>query len=144
MSKRKLANIFIYPKFQLTLLLTQIIVSIITLVVIHLKINAVFHRLLEMGEKINLPKEHAYFAFIQRSQDMITMNLGWAMGFSLFLTIVSSLYLSHKIVGPIHRVRIYFKSIIDGQNVSEIKFRKNDYFEDLPNLINETIKKFKD
>ena len=144
MSKRKMTNIFIYPKFQFALLLAQIVVSIITLGVIYIKVVAVFQHLVEMGEKLNLPKDHAYYTFIQHSQNMMTMNLTWAVGFSLFLTIVSSLYLSHKVVGPIYRLRIYFKSLAAGEPASQLKFRKEDYFEDLPDLINEGIKKLKE
>lgn len=140
MSNRKLSNIFIYPKFQFTLLLAQIIVSIITFVVIHFKVNEAFQRLSDMGSKINLPVEHAYYSFIEHSRNMISTNLNWALSFSVFLTIVASLYLSHKVVGPIHRLRIYFRAIISGAPQHDLKFRKGDYFEDLPDLINESLK----
>ncbi len=144
MNNRKVMHLLIYPRFQIVLLLAHIIVSIATLLIVRFKSNEVFQRLITMGEKTNLPKEHAYFTFIENSKQMMDINLNWALAFSVFLTILSSLYLSHKVVGPIHRLRSYFKAIIDGKPQGDLKFRSGDYFQDLPDIINEGLKKKKE
>jgi hypothetical protein len=143
MNNRKLTNIFIYPQFQFVLLLAHIIVSAATIILIRINVSSVFNRLSDLGKKIQLPQDHAYYNFIQNSQNMMEINLNWVFGFSILLTVITSLYLSHKVVGPIQRLRSYFKNMAATGRVDWLTFRRGDFFKDLPPQINEALAKIK-
>jgi hypothetical protein len=63
----------------------------------------------------------------------------WPMVASLVITlaflapafIVSSLKLSNRFVGPIHRLRQLLRDLADGKPCEDLKFRKGDYWQEL-------------
>lgn len=142
-SNRKLTNYFIYPTFQFTLIISNVIVSVISMFIIHYKMIEFFEKLKQVGERANLPLSNPYFEFISYSKEIMLTNLNWALGFSVFLSTAVSVYLSHKAVGPIYRLKTFFIQINNGENKGEVNFRKGDYFSDLPAIINSAISKLK-
>lgn len=143
MKKRQLKNFIIYPKFQLTLLIANISVTLITLLVVNYKAHRVFERLYQLGKEINLNDGHPYFNFISTSGELLYINLRWAFGLSLILTIITTIYISHRIAGPIYNLKQFFTEIVEGAPFRKIKFRKGDYYSELPELINNAIEKIK-
>jgi hypothetical protein len=52
------------------------------------------------------------------------------------------LVLSNEIAGPITRLREYFtdlKNLKDEESVPELRFRKGDFFQDLPAIIEKSL-----
>jgi hypothetical protein len=143
MHQRKLKNFLIYPRFQLALLVANIAISSITLVIVHFSVYDVFNKLKNMGEKINLPIDHPYFSFIMHSKELMSIRLNWVFGISIFITAILSIYLSHKVVGPIYKLRKFFTELNVDQTLSKLYFRKGDYYDDLPKIVNDALNKFK-
>lgn len=57
---------------------------------------------------------------------------------------VSTLVLSNKLAGPIVRLHLHFKFIAEGgRNIPAVFFRKGDFFNTLPPLINAAVDKMK-
>ncbi len=55
-----------------------------------------------------------------------------------------TLTLSNRIVGPICRLRDTVKRMGNGEDVPPLKFRKNDLWEDLPELFNSMVTRLKE
>ena len=141
-NNRKIRNILVYPKFQLTLLACNSLVFIFTALLIHWKVSETFEQLLNIGHQLNLPENHAYYSFITRSHDLLNLNLNWAFTFSLFLVIAITLLLSHKVVGPIYNLKNYFLRLQKtDEKRSPLRFRKGDYFSELPEVINQSLER---
>ena len=51
--------------------------------------------------------------------------------------------LTHRMAGPIVRLRSHIRSIAEGEEVAPLKFRDGDFFRDLPPLFNEMIERVK-
>ncbi|MFH1674107.1 MAG: hypothetical protein ABIF87_11880 [Pseudomonadota bacterium] len=51
---------------------------------------------------------------------------------------------SHRIVGPIYRVKRALDALIEGEDVQEIRFRENDEFQSLVPKINKVIQLVKE
>jgi hypothetical protein len=131
----------IYPKFQVTLLLINS--SIIGLVVLMLgvQLSRFYGYLQELGVKAKLPADHLYFQFVNLQQEEMVVSMFFAAGFSILLTMIITLYLSHKLAGPITRVISYFNDISDNKRVErELTFRKKDFFQELPPAVNRALK----
>ena len=54
-----------------------------------------------------------------------------SMLFLMPVFIQSSLKLSNRFAGPIHRLRREFRSLADGQSYKELQFRESDYWKEL-------------
>lgn len=142
-SNRKVSNYFIYPTFQLALIISNMIVSIFCMLIIHHQMVEFFEKLKIMGEKANLPADNPYFEFITNSKEIMLTNLNWSLVLSVFLSTALSVHLSHKAVGPIYRLKLFFSQINNGEDKSSVSFRKGDFFSDLPTIINSAIVKLK-
>ena len=102
-----------------------------------------FDKLKQIGEKANLPIDNPYFEFITYSKEMMLTNLNWALALSIFLSTALSIYLSHKAVGPIYRMKLFFTKVNEGELSSSLQFRKGDFFSDLPIIVNSALSKLK-
>ena len=69
------------------------------------------------------------------------MNLAIALGVGLVLSYLLTLILSNRLAGPIVRLREHFRKISEGGNLEPVYFRQKDFFNDLPPLINDALKK---
>ncbi|MBW1796001.1 MAG: hypothetical protein JRJ38_16525 [Deltaproteobacteria bacterium] len=83
-------------------------------------------------------------------QHNVTVLLQWAIlvGFSSLVLIIWGIVYSHRIIAPIHRMRILLRSAASGDIPSgKVAFRKNDCFkgleDDLANCF-ETMEEYKE
>ena len=143
MYKRKITNYMIYPQFQLALLGANIVILLLILILIYLTANDVFNNLGQMGKTIGLPADHPYFDFVSRSRNIMNMRMYWTFGLSIILSFVSSILISHRLAGPIYKLRNYFLGIVNDKAFTTLKFRKKDYFYDLTDIVNEAVEKLK-
>lgn len=51
--------------------------------------------------------------------------------------------LTHRMAGPIVRLRGHIRAITDGDEVGPLKFRDGDFFNDVPDLFNEMVSALK-
>lgn len=61
-------------------------------------------------------------------------------GIYLIVIIVFSLFFSHKMAGPVHRIKQTLDDYTNHKKVSKIHLRKGDYFDELAVLINRALK----
>jgi hypothetical protein len=55
----------------------------------------------------------------------------FASGLMLPILILDVIRVSHRFVGPMHRLRRALEDLADGKNVPSVKFRKDDFWFDL-------------
>lgn len=63
------------------------------------------------------------------------MALSLSLGF--FMTLIAGVVFSHRLAGPIYRIRQTIKDYKDGKSVKPIVLRKNDEFKDLAEDLNQ-------
>lgn len=56
----------------------------------------------------------------------------------LGITFVISIYLSHKVAGPLYKLKNYLLGIQEGKKVTELWFRKGDNFQDIAEEVTRT------
>jgi signal transduction histidine kinase len=61
------------------------------------------------------------------------------VGTFMFLGLV----LTHRIAGPMYRLRTELSKMLQGKEISKIQFRKDDEFQDLSQLINQLVERCK-
>ena len=80
---------------------------------------------------------------INNYSNIYFMYVALSILFTSGLIIYSWLKLSHKIAGPLFRIRSNLRNYVDGTtpDFESIKLRKNDELQDLADLINQAINK---
>ncbi|MGA2090842.1 MAG: hypothetical protein ABSH12_05200 [Endomicrobiales bacterium] len=98
------------------------------------------------AQKNNVPVDSAQFLreFIREAKVYTFFDLLWKPLFvvliiNVLILVIANIYYSHKIIGPIHRLKNELERKLDGQEISSIRFRKNDPFHDLAELINKVL-----
>lgn len=71
----------------------------------------------------------------------LLIRLGFIVVFMVATFMALGFILTHRIAGPMYRLRTELKKAVQGERVGKIQFRKDDEFQDLPELINEFIER---
>jgi hypothetical protein len=143
--KKKLRwKLLIYPSFQLRLLAMNLAFAAGMCGIIAVLSARSFSRLRELGTAASLAPTHPYFQLLELQIREFWVNLAIAFGVSFALFSLGALYLSNRLAGPIVRMRGFFRGL--GSSSSEpdqLKFRKDDFFGDLPPLINSALSRLR-
>lgn len=142
-SQRKKKSILINPKFQWTLIGYAALVAVLILATVYAFFSYGFHEFVQFGQQAGLGEDHVYFQFIQMQEStfvkvIVTMAIAVAA-----ILIVGGLIVSHKIAGPLYRLRKEFLSMASKSDPSlhKIKFRDGDFFPEVPQAFNQLVEK---
>jgi hypothetical protein len=67
----------------------------------------------------------------------------WQLGFGIVTFIVCILF-THKVAGPMYKLKKYLSDLRDGRIEGELYFRGGDYFQDVADEVNETVGAFQE
>ena len=133
----------IYPKFQLTLigLYSLLLAGIFGSIVYQLK--ASISRLEHLATQAHLPTNHPFFNFVNEESALLQQNVGLTLIAGLVLMTIVTIYVSHKLAGPIVRMKSYFSRLASNpiRPFMVLKFRNGDFFSDLPEKVNQALDK---
>ena len=141
MSKeRSLKNIFINSAFQLKLLSYFVGLFLVTTASLYSTTFLFFWNMKKKGLNVGIPEGHVYYQFLSNQKnDLDLLFIGLAL-FNLILLLVLGFIISHRIAGPIHKVKVFLK---DPKSHDPINLRQNDFFKELGPLANDLKDKIK-
>lgn len=143
MLKRK--KFLINPRFQLTFIAWMFMTVFVVMGVFYGACSYFFNLYLAQGQKIGLPPGHVFFSFIWDQYHLMQIIFLVSIIIIFFVIFLVGLLLSHRIVGPIHRLKIHFQKIAQGDFTHlELNFRKTDHFQDVSDAYNDHIKALKE
>lgn len=139
-NKHSRKHLLIYPKFQLLLVAINLMLSIGIFLVTLFQTSRSFAKFEEIGHAIKLTEDHPYFKLIQFQETNLYSHLILSFCFAVLIASFGTLVISHRLAGPLVRVKSYFKEISAEKKVKgPLKFREGDFFSDLPPAINEAL-----
>lgn len=59
--------------------------------------------------------------------------------FYMVLLIIFGLFYSHRMAGPLYRIQKNLQGFIEGDDLKDIRIRKNDHFQELVTLLNQLL-----
>lgn len=138
---RSLKNLFIDPKFQLKLMSYFAILFLITTVCLYSTTYLFFWTMKSKALNVGIPEGHVYYNFLlNQKHDLDMLFLGLA-AFNFILLLSVGFLISHRIAGPLYKMRIYLQGI---NSLSEnFKTRDKDFFQDLAREVNSLKDKVK-
>lgn len=140
-SKKMRLKFIIHPKFQYISIAFNLIIIITISILYNLNSYLVLKEMKDIGKNVNLPPTHPYFNFISLQMDTYWSYFYIIFPLSILISIIVTIYFSHKVVGPIVRLETYFTEIDENKKVTyDLKFRKGDMFSELPGKINRGLR----
>ena len=76
----------------------------------------------------------------EQKDALISVLIMWQIGYTA-LVFVICIFFSHKIAGPLYKVKKYLSKIKEGNKPERLIFRRGDYFSDLAENFNEAFEK---
>ena len=130
----------VYPQFQLTLiLLNALITTALFCLVAYLVMKS--HLYLEtLVKQTRLPAQALFIQLLTQQLRSLLIYMFAALAVAILTTVTFTLLISHRMAGPIIRLKNYFGQISKtGDFPEEVRFRNGDFFQDLPPTINNAL-----
>ncbi len=140
---RKKSSILINPKFQWTLIGYAALVATLIFISVYALFTYGFSEFVQIGHQAGLPEGHVYFQFI-KMQESTFLRVILAIAFVVgTILIFGGLAVSHKIAGPMYRLRLEFMKMAEAEKPSlhKVNFRDGDFFPEVPQAFNELVEK---
>jgi hypothetical protein len=129
----------IYPELQFALIIANLVVMLGVLIAVFVSVSHSYSKLKADGAALGLPAHHSYFRFVDLQSQTVYRSLAVALAVACVVSTIATLVLSNRMAGPIVRLIEYFKGIAAGQEVKPLRFRKRDFFRDLPDQVNQAL-----
>jgi hypothetical protein len=130
---------FVYPQFQTALLLANVIINLCLFTFLSFKVQLFFESLIQNGKSAGFSDGHIYYEFINSQRNHLKIEFLIALVISLIFTSVFTLWLSHKLAGPLVRLKDILKLTAESGVYKSFTFRDKDYFRDIPEYLNLAI-----
>ncbi len=138
MIKRK--KYLINPDFQISFIKLIMILLIIVIGIFYGANTLLFWTFAEKGRVLGLEPNHVFFSFLMEQRNTMDMIFIWTTLVTTIVVISYGLFLSNRVAGPVHRLKVFLDEYKANNNQSPLKFRKKDYFPELAESINEALK----
>ena len=130
----------IYPKFQLTLVVINLLLFLAFLSYFFYQVYSSFQYMNELGLKADLAADHPYFRYLGFQKELLFKELTYSSLIFAVLSVVFTILLSHRLAGPMFSLRQFLEEYCQFRTKRPLSFRKNDFFQEIPDLVNRAIK----
>jgi hypothetical protein len=129
------------PKFQLNLIFWNFLVTLMVFIIVLFQISKGMLELNQMGMTAGFAPDHPYFQFVRELSGSFYVNISIGFIVGIIVSGLITLFASHRLAGPLYRLKIFFEKMSHDGKVSDINFRKGDYLNDYSAIINMALKK---
>ena len=128
-------------KFQFSFIFYMLLLTTLMILILFASNIVFLNSCFDIGVRIGLPRNHMYFELID-SQRGTMRNIFLIGSFATFLCMtIFGVIFSHRIAGPLLRLKNYVEAMIAGKVDHELEFRKDDYFSELADVVSELAEK---
>lgn len=135
--KRKI--VVIDPKFQWGMVAVFAGIAILSDLYLWFMFRGVFSDIRAAATLMSLEPDSAIFTKLQQGQESSTVLAIGTCVFVFFVISSIAILVSHRIVGPVYRLRTHLEAVADGRTTQDVKFRDKDYFRDLEAAANRVM-----
>ena len=135
--------VLINKEFQIRLVSYFLVLSLINTVVVFISMIYFFKKFKNQAIELGLAPDHTFFYFLDAQRDHMSMVYLISTIVMIIIMFVGGLYISHRIAGPIYRLKQHMKNLsetgLEGEEKSKVKFREGDFLVDLQDSFNSFI-----
>ena len=134
----------VYPKFQMTLIILNTVVTMALFGLISYLVIRSHLYLENLVKQTRLPAQNLFIQLLTEQLRSLLIYMFISLSVGLITTATLTLFLSHKMAGPMIRLKSFFSGISKGGEFPEpIRFREGDFFQELPPVINHAFQSLK-
>lgn len=137
-------NFLINPKFQFSFMGYTLAIAVMTIALFYCADMYFFWKFRQLGQGLGLPSNHVFFQFIDEQRSSKNAYYAVTAAFSVAVLSVWGLLLSHRVAGPLHRLRKHCISVAEGETHVDVRFRKGDFFPEVAEAYNLQMKKYRE
>lgn len=138
--ERSWTSILINKAFQFKLISYFVGLFVLTTLTLYSTTYLFFWNMQKKGMSVGIPEGHVYYQFLQNQKhDLDLLFIGLAIT-NFLLLIGVGFVVSHRIAGPIHKIKIFLQ---DPKNHDKVQMRQNDFFKELGPIVNDLKDKMK-
>lgn len=139
-NNRKIKQYVIIPEFQVSIVKYFAFLFLLVGLVNISSVFFFFYTFKNHGLAVGLSANHTFYRFIQTQEQLLYTFMGIALAVCLLILIIGGFMLSHKVAGPLYRLREHMKNFNKAESdLTRVKFRKGDYFEDIQDEFNKLV-----
>jgi len=138
---KKRFKFLVYPKFQLTLIIANIFVMLISFSAILFQLDRFYKKMSFMGQEAKITQNHTFFRFLEFQKSSMYSYLLIALIIGILFSLLITFFLSHKMAGPLIRIKSHFENLETKEKFEPINTRKGDFLKELPDAINKALVK---
>jgi hypothetical protein len=130
----------VYPQFQMTLIILNTLVTMALFGLIAYFVIRSHMYLENLVKQTRLPAQNLFIQLLTEQLRTLLIYMFVSLGVGLVTTATFTLLLSHKMAGPMIRLRNLFSNVSKtGEFPEQLKFRDGDFFQELPPAINQAF-----
>jgi hypothetical protein len=129
-------KLLINPGFQFRFMVWMGGLALGVIGVMHLAHEWFFHQLREQARLAGLNADHVFYRFIESRQAELNAITVLSFVAVVLLVAVLGLVLSHKIAGPMYRLKRHLEEVANTGTQKPLKFRDGDFFLEIPEAYN--------
>lgn len=137
-SQNKKKDFIVNPRFQWTIALWGVGLFFFVIFIVYCSDKILFIQLKSIGTDAGFDPSHMYYQTLQEFEKRKTIAFFILSFFLAVFLIVFCILFSHRIAGPIYQA---IKHLREYPNSEILKFRNKDFFPELAEAINQTLKK---
>lgn len=139
-TKRK--SYWIDPKVQWAIIQKTLLMNVALVAILYCADKFFFYRMEMMGKDLGFTPDHVYFLFLKEQQKVKFWAFLWTSGIISVLATLIGMRFSHRLAGPIFRLKKEIHRLNNGERIEEINLRDADYFTELADELNSLTLKF--
>lgn len=132
-------KLLINPKFQHSFMGYFVGIATVTIALFYAAKVFFFYQVAHYLRSLGFAQDHALYEFITHQSHIMDMLFGGAAIVECAFLAWMGLKISHRVAGPLYRLRQEMLRTSQGGEVKHLKFRDGDYFNELADAYNEQV-----
>lgn len=131
----------INPEFQVKFIIYVVSCTLGAMSLIYFSQQYFFAQFYQKGEDLGLADNHPFYMLLNQQQEQLTQIFFVTAMIVCGLVSLWALFFSHRIAGPFYRLEKYFldASHNKGKPLAPLAFRDDDFFQEIPDAINQYL-----
>lgn len=138
--KKYRKQLLISPRFQHSFMRYVVGIALGTTLIFYAAKLVFFYQVQRHLHSLGFPPSHVLYDFTRHQSRVMDAIFATAALVECIFLAWMGLKLSHRVAGPLHRLRQELLRTAQGGEVTKLKFRDGDYFEELADAYNEHMK----
>lgn len=130
----------IHPPVQVRIMTFGVVIALFALGVTYGAQQYLFWKSTSVLREAGLPLHHPVFEFVAEQERVMSVVYLGVAALAVFFGALIGLVISHRVAGPLYRMKMHLLEAAGGRAPRLLKFRDRDYFQELADAYNAELR----